>query len=422
MIPAVEYSKRRDRLFANMPNNSALLVFAGKAKSASADETYPFEVNRNFYYLTGIDQEGSSLLLINADGEKKEYLFVDPYNPVKEKWYGKKLTPEEAKELSNVSNVLLTSALTAKLDSVLNEKLAEFGSINTLFLDLEKELKIEEDTFTTDYAESVKAVYPNITVEDCYKMIVRLRMVKSPLEIEEFRKAIQITAMGIRAVMCAQREGVKEYELADLFLHTINDESAYQGLAFPTIMASGIHTTVLHYPTPLDTLKKGDMLQLDLGARYGYYCADVSRALPVDRKFSDIQKTVYEIVLGCNKVIANYAKPGVTLADLQSVTVEYLASECLAKGIISKKEDINNIYFHSVSHHIGLDTHDPCEGKTYPLEEGNVISDEPGLYIAELGFGIRIEDDLLITKNGAEVLTADIIKEVADIEKFYKAQ
>ena len=142
MIPAVEYSKRRDRLFANMPNNSALLVFAGKAKSASADETYPFEVNRNFYYLTGIDQEGSSLLLINADGEKKEYLFVDPYNPVKEKWYGKKLTPEEAKDLSDVSNVLLTSALTAKLDSVLNEKLAEFGSINTLFLDLEKELKI----------------------------------------------------------------------------------------------------------------------------------------------------------------------------------------------------------------------------------------------------------------------------------------
>jgi Xaa-Pro aminopeptidase len=185
-------------------------------------------------------------------------------------------------------------------------------------------------------------------------------------------------------------------------------------------MASGIHTTVLHYPTPLDTLKKGDMLQLDLGARNGYYCADVSRAFPVDRKFSDIQKTVYEIVLGCNKVIANYAKPGVTLADLQSVTVEYLASECLAKGIISKKEDIKDIYFHSVSHHIGLDTHDPCEGKSFPLEEGNVISDEPGLYIAELGFGVRIEDDLLITKNGAEVLTADIIKEVSDIEQFYK--
>ena len=133
--------------------------------------------------------------------EMKDFLFISPYDERKEKWYGKKLTPEEAKDLSDVSNVLLTSALTAKLDSVLNEKLAEFGSINTLFLDLEKELKIEEDTFTTDYAESVKAVYPNVTVEDCYKMIVRLRMVKSPLEIEEFRKAIQITAMGIRAVM-----------------------------------------------------------------------------------------------------------------------------------------------------------------------------------------------------------------------------
>ena len=419
MIPAAEYAKRREKLLTKMPNGSALLVFAGKAKSSSADETYPFEVNRNFYYLTGIDQEGSSLLLINCDGEKKEYLFVDPYNPVKEKWYGKKLTPEEAKALSDVKNVLLTGALTSKVDSLLNENVHEFGMIKTLFLDLEKELKIEEDTFTTDYAESVRTVYPNVTVEDCYQMIIALRMVKSPAEVEEFRRAIDITSLGIQAVMAAQKAGVKEYELADLFLHTINDESAFQGLAFPTIMASGIHTTVLHYPTPLDTLKPGDMLQLDLGARNSYYCADVSRAFPVDGVFTDIQKTVYEIVLGCNKAVAAYAKPGVTIQELQSLTVEYLASECVAKRIIEKKEDIKNIYFHSVSHHIGLDTHDPCE-RTKPLEEGNIISDEPGLYIAELGFGVRIEDDLLITKKGAEVLTKDIIKEVKDIEKFYR--
>ncbi|MBP5092182.1 MAG: aminopeptidase P family protein [Bacilli bacterium] len=419
MIQASEYAKRRDKLLAKMPDGSALLVFAGKAKSSSADETYPFEVNRNFYYLSGIEQEGSSLLLIKSDGEKKEYLFIDPFNPVKEKWYGKKLTPEEARDLSGVNNVLLSGALTSKLDSLLNPEILEFGHISALFLDLEKELKIEEETFTTDYAESLKMIYPNIIVEDCYKMITRLRMVKSPAEVEEYRRAVQITALGVRAVMVAQRAGMKEYELANLFLHTINDESAFQGLAFPTIMASGIHTTVLHYPTPLDTLKTGDMLQLDLGARNSYYCADVSRAFPVDRVFTDIQKTVYEIVLGCNKAVASFARPGVTIQELQSFTIEYLSSECLAKHLIEKKEDIKNYYFHSVSHHIGLDTHDPAD-RTLPLEEGNIISDEPGLYFPELGFGVRIEDDLLITKNGAENLTQDIIKEVRDIEKFYR--
>jgi Xaa-Pro aminopeptidase len=128
---------------------------------------------------------------------------------------------------------------------------------------------------------------------------------------------------------------------------------------------------------------------------------------------------IYSIVLGCNKAIANYARPGVTIAELQSRTKEYLASELVSKGLLEKKQDITKYYFHSVSHHIGLDTHDPSD-RELPLEEGNIISNEPGLYMPELGFGVRIEDDLLITKKGCEVLSEDIIKSVEDIERFYK--
>ena len=186
-----------------------------------------------------------------------------------------------------------------------------------------------------------------------------------------------------------------------------------------TIVASGIHATTLHYPKPLGQLKQGDLVLLDLGARHGYYNADVSRTLPVDGKFTEEQKELYQIVLGCNKAVAAFAKPGVTIAELNSLTNEYLASECLARGLIEKKEDIRNYFFHGVSHFIGLDTHDPGD-RAIPLEPGNIISNEPGLYIKEKGIGIRIEDDLLITEDGCEVLTSSIIKEVEEIEAFYR--
>jgi len=419
MIKAEEFGERRQRLFDKMEDGSALIVYSGVPKMCSADEIYPFEVNRNFYYLTGISQEDSALLLINAEGERKEFLFVSPFDPVKEKWYGKRLTPEEAQAASGIRNVLQNNALSAKLDSALNENFQEFGDIHKVYLDLEKELKIAEGTSTQDYKEALMKIYRSIQIEDCYGLIVRLRMVKSPSEVAELREAIATTKLGIGAVMALARPGVKEYELANEFLRVVNDDSGYQGLSFPTIMASGVHGACLHYPTPLDVVKKGDLVLMDLGSRNGYYCADISRTIPANGRFDPIQKTVYEIVLGCNKAVAAFVKPGLTLKDLQNFTIEYLSSECLTKGLIAKKEDLVNYYFHSVSHHIGLDTHDPGD-RELPLEAGNIISDEPGLYLKDKGFGIRIEDDLLVTRDGCEVLSKEIIKEIPDIEQFYK--
>ena len=419
MIPSNEYGQRRANLLAKMKEESILLLFAGEPKKCSADEDYPFEVNRNFYYLTGIDQEGSALLLIKTSGDVKEFLFILPFDPVKEKWYGKKLTIEEARSISGIKNVLLKNGLTAKLNSILDPGTEQYGRVATVYLDEEKGQKIEEEANAADYKRSLETVYPDVAVEDCYPMIIDLRLVKSANEVEEFREAIRVTQLGIQSVMANARDGMKEYELANHFLHVVNDESAYQGLAFPTIMASGKRATILHYPTPFGTIRNGELLLMDLGSRNHYYCADVSRTVPVSGKFTEEQKRIYEIVLGCNKAVAAYAKPGVTINELQSLTREYLASELVSKGMLANKADIGNYYYHGVSHHIGLDTHDPGQ-KDVPLQEGNIISDEPGLYIAELGIGIRIEDDLLITKDGCEVLTKDIIKEIKDIEAFYK--
>lgn len=423
MIKADEYRSRRAKLLSLMDYGSALLVYSGVSKVKSADETYPFEVNKNFYYLTGIEQEDSALLLINAEGEQKEYLFISPYDERKEKWYGRRIKTAEASEISGIHNVLVNTSLEAKVQMCLNPDEAEYGDLHTLYLDLDHELKIAEDTTTVDMKNTLSAAYPDLCIEDAYPLITTLRLRKSVSEIDLFREAISNTRIGIYSIWNEMAVGKKEYELADTFLHKVNDLSGYQGLSFPTIMASGKNAAILHYPTPLAELKDGDLLLMDLGSRSGYYCADISRTVPVNGKFTDFQKTVYEIVLGANKMVAAMAKPGVKISELQEATIEYLAKGCLEAGLIEKREDITKYYFHSVSHLIGLDTHDPYlnvesrEYKDIPLEPGMVISDEPGLYIAEKNIGVRIEDDLLITRDGCEVLSASIVKEVADIEE-----
>lgn len=424
MIQASEFNARRQRLFDTLQDRSAVLLFGGSPKVASADEDLPFEINRNFYYLTGIDQAESALLLLKADGERKEFLFILPFDRNKERWYGKRLTPEEAGEKSGIRNVLLTPTLSSKLDMVLNPDIREYGEIETLFLDLDREIKIAPNESTKTFKEKAQLKYPTIHIMDIYPAITKLRLKKSVHEIAEFRGAVASTKIGLMAVWNKLKPGVREYELANEFLRAINDDNCYQGLSFPTIMASGIHGTCLHYPTPLDTVKDGDLVLMDLGARFNYYCADVTRTLPADGVFSKEQRIAYDIVLRCNQMVESKAKPGVTIKELDRLTNEFLAKECVKAGFLKDESAINEYFFHGVSHLIGLDTHDPYLApldrsyKELPLEPGMIISNEPGLYMEDRGIGIRIEDDLLITENGCECLTRDIIKDPDQIEKF----
>lgn len=428
MIKASEYAERRLRLLNMMEPSSAMVVFSGVSKCKSADEDYPFEVARNFYYLTGIDQPDSILLLINSEGEQKEFLFVSPFDERKEKWYGKRLTFEEAESLSGIHNVLVNSSFQSKLDATLSSKVAQYGEVSTLYLDLDREVKIADETYTRDYLSTVSKAYDGLAILDAYPLITTLRLRKSTAEIQEFRSAIRTTHIGINSVLHILEPGRKEYELADAFLHAINDDNGYQGLSFPTIMASGRHTTCLHYPTPFDTVKDGDLVLMDLGARTGYYCADVSRTYPANGKYSPEQLAAYRLVLEANKMVADMAKPGLTIAELQKAVIDLYERELPRIGLLAEGERVEDVYFHSVSHFIGLDTHDPYfspNDKRYrdiPLEAGMVISDEPGLYFSRLGFGIRIEDDLLITERGCEVLTRDIPKEPEAIEKLLQSQ
>lgn len=414
MIKAQEYEQRREKLFEKLDDGSITILFAGVAKKKSGDADYDFCVNRNFYYLTGIEQDNSILMLVKADGETSTYLFIDEKDIKKEQWIGFKLTDDEAREISNIENVCLRSSFDGKLSVALSKGMTHFGEIKKIYLDLEKELKIDECKSTNEFKNELLAKYPSIQVEDVYDKIMKLRIIKSPAEIELIKDAIHTTDVALRNVLSKMEAGRFEYNLRNIFEFTVK-EDLNATLAFPSIVAGGKNAVILHYPNAQDMIKEGDLVLLDVGACKSNYCADISRTYPISGKYSELQAKIYSIVLNCNKQTAKFIRPGILLKEVQQFALDFLAEECFAQGLIESKEDIRNVYYHSVSHHLGLDTHDGND-RDSKLEPGMVITCEPGLYFKDYGIGVRIEDDVLVTEDGSEVLSKDVMKEIDEIE------
>lgn len=416
----LELENRRNNLLSKMKDFSIAIIFAGTSKISSEDEFLPFVVNRNFYYLTGVEQEESILVLVKGLAEKRAYLFIQEYNELKEKWTGKRISNDYAMKTSSINNVYSLNNFQNILNLVLAKEGGQFGKIENLYIDMSKELKIGEDMYTTNFAEKTLKEFEQLKLENVYPLIRDLRMVKSSYEVENIVKAINATNGGLMHIIKNLRHGVKEYELADMFEY-YGKSNGRHPLAFNTICAAGKNATCLHYPSQLDTIRDGDLVEFDLGLRNELYCADITRCYPVNGKFSEMQAAIYQAVLNCNKAVIKYAKPGLTIQDLQDYATEFLKTECIRLKLMSKDEDIRKYYYHNVSHHLGLDTHD-ISVRTKPLEAGNVITVEPGLYFDKFGIGVRIEDDILIQNGQAEVLSAGVKKEIADIEQLFKTR
>lgn len=416
MISVEEFILRRSKIAEDLEEGSCLILFAGVPKKRSEDEDYDFSINRNFYYLTNIEQDESILMIKKEGGVVNETLFISEFDEVKEKWTGKRLTAKEARDLSGIQNVLFINQFEVSLESLYKDK-----NLIRVYIDLDPELKIGP-SFTTHEFMKVINQKSKLKVLDAYNLVAKLRIYKSEAEINEFKEAIHTTNLGLEALMRKLKGGLYEYQLSSLFYYTVQDHN-FSELSFPTIAAGGVNATCLHYATPLSKINDGDLILFDLGARNNYYNADISRTYPINGKFNSLQKKIYQIVLDANKLVIKTAKPGVSIKELNDLVTNFMAEECLKLKLIHSKEEIKNYYFHSCSHYIGLDTHDislksDTRYSYLPLEKGMVISDEPGLYFKELGIGVRIEDDLLITENGCINLSEEIIKEVEDIEKF----
>ena len=414
-----EFEIRRRKVFDQMKDNSIAIFFSGVSKVASEDEYLPFVVNNNFFYLTNIKQEHSALLLIKSIGERRTYLFIDPYSELKEKWTGKRLTNDKAQMLSDIKNIYTTDNFETMLSLALADENNQYGNIDCIYLDQgSPEQKLKEDFFMKDLIMKLTLDYTGKEIVDIYPIMRDLRMVKSSAEIDNLMKAIDKTNKGISNMLNKLTPGMYEYQLADIF-EMYGRQLERSSLAFDTIVAAGKNATCLHYPTQDDTIKENELVLFDLGYNHEGYSADISRTFPVNGKFEGLQKTVYEAVLACNKAVIEMAKPGLTLKELQDFTVEFLRKECIKLGLMDANDDIRNYYYHSVSHHLGLDTHDIAD-RNKPLEKGNVITVEPGLYFAKYGIGVRIEDDVLITLDGAVALSKNIAKEVYEIENLMR--
>lgn len=414
------FIKTRKNYLETVNSPSVTILFSGRQLQRTADQDFPFEVNRNFYYLTGINQAQVILVLLKHKGLEEAHLFIEKNDPVLIKWVGKKLEIEEASQISGIEekNIHYLESFDNFLFGLFNNMRSNFGSYQEIYLDLEKRQLEGYTNQALEFARTFQQNYPSVRINNCYENIVHLRMYKLPEEIRLIEESIYTTKGGIEELMTTSTPGLFEYQLESYFDLWIKFHGQKK-VAFDTIAASGKNATILHYVNNNDVLKNNDLILFDLGCQTKLYVSDISRTFPINGKFTKRQKEVYEVVLDVNKKCIEFLKPGVTWKEFNDYARKLLAEGCKKLGLIKEENEVSKYYYHSIGHSIGLDTHDPTLHQ-YPLEVGMVVTVEPGLYIEEEGIGIRIEDNILITKDGRVNLSEDIIKEVADIEKFMK--
>jgi len=406
----MNYRERREKVFSQMEDKSILVLYSGEALHISADAYHHFEANRQFFYLTGIRRENMALVIDKCGDKLEETLFIEPIDPSVERWVGKKMTKEEAKEVSGVENIAIIDDLQGTLDRILNRKLPK-----KVYFDTYRHQMSDLPDYNVAKAQAFTLAYPGTVVDNIYPVIAALRMVKDTDEVEITKEAVKVTEEALNHVLKTLTPGMMEYQVQAEFEYKVKALGA-DGMAFPTIAGSGINGTMLHYETNHDVCKENSLILLDLGARVKGYNADITRTYPVAGKFTERQKTFYNIVLAANQAVAKEAKPGVTLKELNDLCKSVLAKGLTELGLIEKEEEVGKYYMHGVSHHLGIDVHDVTVPEKAKLEAGMIITNEPGLYIDEEEIGIRVEDDLLITENGCVVLSEDIVRTVEEIE------
>jgi Xaa-Pro aminopeptidase len=418
------FIKNRERFINEMQKNSIAVFVSNDEVPVNGDALYSFKQNSDLFWLSGITQEDSMAIFFpdNPDPKYKEVLVLIRPNELKEKWDGKRLRVNEAQAISGIKTIVWLDNLDSLLQSWIH--LAD-----TIYLDTNENDRKANLLRTADYryVDEVKARYPLHNYQRAAKIMKQLRGIKTALEIEVLQKAIDITDNTFRRLLKFIKPGIMEYEIEAEIFHSFLSQRA-TGPAYRSILASGDRARTLHYVSNNEECKDGELILMDFGAEYGGYNADLTRTIPVNGKFTRRQKTVYNACLHLHEYAKSLLKPGITIIDYTDKVGEEATQQFLKMGLL-KKSDVKNedpenrayrkYLYHGISHHLGIDVHD-LGTRTEPIKAGMVFTVEPGIYIEEEKMGIRIENNVWITRNGNKDLMKNIPITVEEIESLMK--
>ena len=415
------FVKNRKKFLAKMSKRGLAFFNSNDNYPVSADTTLPFEQHRDIFYLTGINQNETILALYNGDTNEEtlEMLFVTKPNKILTHWEGERLDETTAFKISGIEKVYWIDDLEKKIDDLMVK--TDFLYINN---NEHYRAKVETETREERFNKWIQKKFPKKSIKKSNPILQRLRSVKEKLELNLIKKACQITELGFRRVLKFIKPGVWEYEIEAEFAHEFLKNKSRK-FAYSPIIASGENSNILHYIENNSQCKKGDLVLLDVGAEYANYSSDMTRTVPVNGKFNNRQKKVYNSVLYVKNQATKLLKPGILWAEHHKEVGKIMTSELLKLGLLDKadiqaqtdKNPAFKKYFtHGTSHHLGLDTHDYGD-INLPVEENNVFTVEPGIYIPKEGFGIRLEDDVVVQKEGDPInLMKNIPIEIDEIE------
>jgi Xaa-Pro aminopeptidase len=416
------YINNRKRLVNELQPGSVAVFNSNDIMPTNADGTMRFRQNNDLFYLTGVDQEETILMLFPDHPDKKfrEVLFLRETSELIATWEGHKLTKDEAKALSGIETVLWITDFQRVLNTALT-----MGGAESIYLNTNEHYRAETAVETRDsrFIKWCKEKYPLHKYERIAPIMSKLRAIKSKEEIEQLQVACGITNSAFRRVLKFVKPGVKEYEIEAEFIHEFLRNGS-RGFAYEPIIASGANSCVLHYIENDKACKAGDILLLDVGAEYGNYNADMTRTIPVSGKFTKRQKDVYNAVLHIKRAAMKLLKPGTQYFEYHKEVQKITESELIKLKLIDKddlkkqnpaKPLFMKYFMHGTGHHLGLDVHDT--GNMYSkMQAGMVWTVEPGIYIKEEGLGIRLENNVVIEKNGVKDLMKNIPIEAEEIE------
>ena len=408
------FANNRKRFLDQLEGNCVAFFHSGVAPVKSNDQDmHPFAVNRNFYYLTGIDEQNVWLVLTKNSSGTTETLFIAQPDEFLIKWNGEMITPQQASERSGiaVTSVRFHQDMDRLVAGMVWGGRTFDGGVKAYF-SFDRLSLSAAATPSEELAKRLKEKYPALEICNGAPLVYHLRTIKTPEEVECIRRAGDVTINALMQMMRTAKPGEYEYQWQADYEHYV----ARNGMrnAFTTIAASGKNATMLHYHDNNCIAKSGDLLLLDLGAECGYYSSDVTRTIPIGGKFTDRQKELFTIVREAMEHAKDKMRPGVPVREAQQAVLDFYKKALRAAKLITDDSQIGKYYYHGVSHSLGLDTHDPSDRAVY--EPGMVLTNEPGLYVAEEGIGIRLENDILVTEGAPEDLIGDRLLNISDIE------